>query len=74
MLSIKFQMKILKDHRMGQEYTQGKKYRYSIQYNPIALDHTWIIRQDVPNGSWDWEQPLDRSIGWNSVANELYVA
>lgn len=74
MLSIKFQMKILKDHWMGKEYTQGKKYRYSLQYNPIAYDPIWIIKQEVLNGSWEWEQPLHRSVCWDRAKNEVYLA
>ena len=73
MLSIKFQIEILKDYRMGKEYTQGKKYRYSIEYNPIALDHVWIVRQDTPNGSWEWLQPLHERIYWNNLKKEAYL-
>lgn len=42
----------------GQDCTNGRKYRYSIQYNPLALVHTWVIRQPMRGGSWEWVQPL----------------
>ena len=58
MLSIKFQARIFRDYHAGKEYTNGRKYRYSIQYNPLALVHTWIIRQDKSGGEWCFLQPL----------------
>ena len=58
MLSIKFQARIFRDYHVGKEYTDGKKYRYSIQYNPISAIHTWIIRQDKKGGEWQFLQPL----------------
>lgn len=58
MLSIKIQARIFRDYHAGKEYTDGKKYRYSIQYNPISAMHTWIIRQDKNGGEWQFLQPL----------------
>ena len=58
MLSIKFQARIFRDYHAGKEYTDGKKYRYSIQYNPISAMRTWIIRQDKSGGEWQFLQPL----------------
>lgn len=58
MLSIKFQARIFRDYHAGKEYTDGKKYRYSIQYNPLSAMHTWIIRQDKTGGEWQFLQPL----------------
>lgn len=58
MLSIKFQARIFRDYHAGKEYTDGRKYRYSIQYNPLSAMHTWIIRQDKSGGEWQFLQPL----------------
>ena len=58
MLSINFQARIFADYHAGKEYTSGTKYCYSIQYNPMALIHTWIIRQDKGGGEWYFLQPL----------------
>ena len=58
MLSIKFQARIFRDYHAGKEYTEGRKYRYSLQYNSLALVHTWIIRQDKSGGEWQFLQPL----------------
>ena len=58
MLSINLQARIFMDYHAGKEYTGGKKYRYSIQYNPVSVIHTWIIRQDKSGGDWQFLQPL----------------
>ena len=54
MLSINLQARIFRDYHAGKEYTDGKKYRYSIQYNPVSAMHTWIIRQDKNGGEWQF--------------------
>ena len=58
MLSINLQARIFTDYHAGKEYTNGRKYRYSLQYNPLAFVHTWIIRQDKSGGEWQFLQPL----------------
>ena len=58
MLSINLQARIFRDYHAGKEYTNGRKYCYSLQYNPLALVHTWIIRQDKNGGEWQFLQPL----------------
>ena len=58
MLSINLQARIFRDYHAGKECTNGRKYRYSIQYNRLALVHTWIIRQDKNGGEWQFLQPL----------------
>lgn len=58
MLSIDLQARIFTDYHAGKEYTNCRKYRYSLQYNPLALVHTWIIRQDKSGGEWQFLQPL----------------
>ena len=58
MLSINLQAQIFTDYHAGEEYTNGRKYRYSIQYNPVSAMHTWIIRQDKSGGEWQFLQPL----------------
>ena len=63
MLSIDFQARIFKEYHAGKECTNGRKYRYSLQYNPLALVHTWIIRQNKSSGEREWVQPLNAVIG-----------
>lgn len=58
MLSINLQARIFADYHAGKEYTNGTKYRYTLQYNPLALVHTWIIRQNKSGGEWCFLQPL----------------
>lgn len=58
MLSINLQARIFADYNAGKEYTNGIKYRYTIQYNSLALVHTWIVRQDKNGGEWYFLQPL----------------
>lgn len=62
MLSINLQARIFADYHAGKEYTNGAKYRYSIQYNPMALMPTWIIRQDRNDGEWYFLQPLANNL------------
>lgn len=58
MLSINLQARIFKDYHSGKEYTNGIKYRYSIQYNPLSAMPVWVIRQDKNGGEWQFLQPL----------------
>lgn len=58
MLSINFQARIFADYHAGKEYTNGRKYRYSIQYNPISAMPVWVIRQEKSGGEWQFLQPL----------------
>ena len=51
MLSIDLQARIFKEYHTGKEFTNGRKYRYTLQYNPLALVHTWVIRQDKSGGA-----------------------
>ena len=62
MLSINLQARIFADYHAGKEYTAGRKYRYSIQYNPISVRHTWIIKQDKGRGEWYFLQPLANNL------------
>jgi hypothetical protein len=62
MLSLNLQRKIFKEYYAGKEYTNGTKYRYTLQYNPLALVHTWIIRQAKNGGMWEFVQPLSMDI------------
>ena len=62
MLSINLQARIFADYHAGKEYTNGRKYRYSIQYNPLSAMPTWIIRQDKSGGEWFFLQPLADNI------------
>lgn len=58
MLSINLQARIFADYHAGKEYTNGTKYRYTLQYNPLALVHTWIVRQNKSGSEWHFLQPL----------------
>lgn len=58
MLSIELQARIFTEYHAGKEYTNGRKYRYTLQYNPLALAQTWVIRQDKSGGEWEWVRPL----------------
>lgn len=58
MLSINMQSRIFNEYHAGKEFTTGRKYRYSLQYNPLALFQTWVIRQAKSGGAWKWVQPL----------------
>lgn len=58
MLSMNLQARIFEEYHAGKEYTNGTKYRYTLQYNPLALVHTWIIRQAKIDGMWEWLHPL----------------
>ena len=62
MLSIELQARIFKEYHARKEYTNGTKYRYTLQYNPLALVHTWIIRQPKSGGGWDWVQSLSSNM------------
>ena len=62
MLSINLQARIFTDYHAGKEYTNGRKYRYSLQYKPVSAMHTWIIRQDKNGGEWQFLQPLASNI------------
>lgn len=57
-MSIEFIGKIFKEYHDGKDHTTGRKYNYSIQYNPLALMPVWIIRQDRHGGEWDFWEPL----------------
>lgn len=58
MLFINLQARIFANYHAGKEYTNGTKYRYTLQHNPFALVHTWVVRQDKNGGEWHFLQPL----------------
>lgn len=45
----------VKTHFAGQN---GRKYRYTLEYNPLSAVHTWIVRQPFSGCAWEWVQPL----------------
>ena len=61
-LSLEIQKKIFEHHKAGQGPWNGRKYRYAVQYHPLSAVHTWIVRQKLTGGDWEWVQPLDESI------------
>lgn len=58
MVSLNLQGRIFEEYHAGKEYTNGTKYRYTLQYNPLALVHTWIVRQAKSGGAWERVHPL----------------
>lgn len=58
MLSIGLQGRIFAEYHAGKQFTSGRKYRYTLQHNPLALLPTWITRQPKSGGAWEWVQPL----------------
>lgn len=61
-LSLETQRKIYEKHKAGLGPWKGKRYRYAVQYNPTAAVHTWIVRQKLAGGPWEWVQPLDETV------------
>ena len=62
MLSLTFQRRVYNAHKKGKTYPSGN-YEYSIEYNPLAATHTWIIRRrHLIRENWKFFQPLDESI------------
>lgn len=47
-MSINLISRIFSDYHKGKDSTSGRKYRYTIEYNPLSAVHTWIIRQPLP--------------------------
>lgn len=62
-LSMELHARIFEDYHAGKEYTNGTKYRYTLQYQPLALMHIWVIRQDKRRGgNWEWVEPLAENL------------
>lgn len=61
MLSNKTQKRIFRDYQENR-ITRLNYYNYTIQYNPIADIHTWIVRQPKTGGDWEFYHPLAKSI------------
>ena len=57
----KTQERIYADFK-AKRLTKIGRHIYSIQYNPIAAVHTWIVRKDSEDSEWIWVQPLDPEI------------
>nr|DAF24646.1 MAG TPA: hypothetical protein [Caudoviricetes sp.] len=51
------QRKIFENYKAGKE-TVINRFKYSIQYNPLAAVHTWIIRSPKNSETWEFLQPL----------------
>lgn len=67
MLSINLQSRIFTEYHAGKEFTVGKRYRYTLQYNPLALLPTWVVRQTKSGGAWEWVQPLSCNMQFTPV-------
>lgn len=61
-IKIKIQRKIYDDYKAGHAFTKIGRRLYSIQHNPMAATHTWIVGRDSENSDWYWVQPLDLTI------------
>lgn len=57
-LSINLHARIFAGYLAGEEFTAGTRYRYTLQYNPMAVMPVWVIRQAKSGGAWEWVQPL----------------
>nr|DAL62941.1 MAG TPA_asm: hypothetical protein [Caudoviricetes sp.] len=57
-MSVNLISRIFSDYHKGKDGTNGRKYRYTLEYNPLSAVHTWIIRQPLNGGAWEWVQPL----------------
>lgn len=67
-----FIAKVFKEYHEGEEYTKGSKYLYSIQHNPMAYIHTWVIRKPKTGGEWIFFCPVPSNMDFtprNSVRN-----
>lgn len=57
-MSINLISHIFADYHKGKDSTNGRKYRYTLEYNPLSAVHTWIVRRPLNGGAWEWVQPL----------------
>lgn len=74
MLSINLQARIFEDFHAGKDHTNGTRYRYTLEYNPLAFLHTWVIRQPKSGGAWEWVQSLSECMQFtprNSTRQEM---
>lgn len=60
-MSKKTHRRIYDNYKAG-KITRLNKYDYYIQYNPVALSHTWIIRRPKGGGEWLFHEPLAKGI------------
>lgn len=61
-MSINFISRIFSDYHKGKNSTNGHKYRYTIEYNPLSAMPVWVIRQPLTGGNWDFVQPLPSNL------------
>lgn len=57
-MSIDLISRIFSDYHKGKDSTNGRKYRYTLKYNPLSAMPIWVIRQPLTGGNWDFVQPL----------------
>lgn len=55
-MSVDLISRIFSDYHKDKGGTNGRKYRYALEYNPLSAVHTWIIRQPLNGGAWEWVQ------------------
>lgn len=61
MLSLNFQKQVFAAYKNGSTLKRGK-FEYTIDYNPQAEIHTWIVRYNKDKGLYDWWCPLNKEI------------
>lgn len=60
-MKIETQKRIYRDYK-AEKITKIGCYEYSIQYHPMAVNHTWIIRRKRGRDEWEWYCPLDEEV------------
>lgn len=50
-MSINLISRIFSDYHKGKDSTNGRKYRYTIEYNPLSAMPIWVIRQPLTGGN-----------------------
>lgn len=50
-MSVNLISRIFSDYHKGKDGTNGRKYRYTLEYNPLSAVHTWIVRRLMGMGA-----------------------
>ena len=61
-MSINLISRIFADYHKGKDSNSGRKYRYTIEYNPLSAMPIWVIRQPLTGGNWDFVQPFPSNL------------
>ena len=71
-MSVNLISRIFSDYHKGKDSTNGRKYRYTLEYNPLSTVHTWIVRQPLNGGAWEWVQPLPLNLSRRAALYSEY--